>query len=823
MGGVVQRHRLSGSVLQFDERILAGGGMIVDFVDHHRSDNRRAVGGFIGLARRGHEVHVAGALDVADETDAGVARRERLVGLEVGQHARGGGSRMNVAAQLAESEGRDAAGVGRAAEIVARVEGLVAVSRNHGAGGDLKFLQVAVVVAQVPAAYVNGRGGGVVEFDPIAQRIRLVGAVGEQFVDDDGVGGVRGRLVGARRAIGRMTGEPAFALAPQIAVGGRGVADYQRIAAAVGLLVPVVLVAEIEDDFAGTIDERQLLARFRQVGGAKIGRGPFPELSGDDAVIACPVPRLERRLIRDDQHAAAGGEAGDAAAGEVERHAVGELHAAKAQCLRRADVFQLDVLKIIARITAARRVGGMIHQFGDSQVLLRQRGIARCSQRRHEVVLGIDELDRLSPLRQVALIVALYEESLTAGGPGRAMAEGVDIRRNVERSAGGDHHAVFEGEIDATLQFPAGKVESYAHRIDQGEILLVLVPRCRRNLVGTEIDRQMRGLRGGNAGVIGVAGVRAVIDIQVRAAGIEILGLDVVVIGTKIAQIADDHGIAHQFGVDRVELVLEIAVGVGRAGRFQQLVHQRPQPPQVHLFDGGDVEQRIDHPIVGTVDLAMVRIAEERMRVGIADLIICKTVVLSEGQVLVPGDHRPFVGAIGVGVIVSGVRAVVGIAIEVVVFRHVVVVQHERVGRQIIEHHRDVDVVVNKVAASRGVAEVQSVEERLEISGAGDFIAADLGEGGGGSVGHHVGVAFVDRAVLVNALAIQKPVVGLLDEIHHHVIGVVPLHPHGKDDARRIAGCALKVSKATSGRAYVSSQPAWFRLIALTGSSSSAK
>ena len=112
-----------------------------------------------------------------------------------------------------------------------------------------------------------GADGGVVEFDPIAQRTGFVGAMREEFVDDDGVGRIVGRFIGARRAVRRMAGEPAFALAPQIAVGGRGVADHQRIAAAVGLLVPVVLVAETEDRFAHGIDERELLARLGQVGG----------------------------------------------------------------------------------------------------------------------------------------------------------------------------------------------------------------------------------------------------------------------------------------------------------------------------------------------------------------------------------------------------------------------------------------------------------------------------------------------------------------------------------------------------------------------------
>ena len=117
---------------------------------------------------------------------------------------------------------------------------------------------------------------------------------------------------------------------------------------------------------------------------AEIGRVRFRELSGDDAVEARSVARLERRQVGDDQHSGSGSKAGDAAAGEVERDAVGESHAAKAQRLRGARVFQFDELEIVARIAAAGRIGRMIHHFGDSQILLRKRGIAGRGQRRDD-------------------------------------------------------------------------------------------------------------------------------------------------------------------------------------------------------------------------------------------------------------------------------------------------------------------------------------------------------------------------------------------------------------------------------------------------------
>ena len=83
--------------------------MIIDFVDHHGPHGRRRVGHFIGRARRGHEVLAAGALDIAAERNAGIARPERFGRLKVGQRAGDGGSQIDVAAQFTEGERRDAA------------------------------------------------------------------------------------------------------------------------------------------------------------------------------------------------------------------------------------------------------------------------------------------------------------------------------------------------------------------------------------------------------------------------------------------------------------------------------------------------------------------------------------------------------------------------------------------------------------------------------------------------------------------------------------------------------------------------------------------
>ena len=98
-------------------------------------------------------------------------------------------------------------------------------------------------------------------------------------------------------------------------------------------------------------------------------------------------------------------------------------------------------------------------------------------------VLRIEQLHGFAPLRQVAVVVALHEKSLVARRPGRALAEGIHVRRNVERSAGGNHDAVLESQFDAACELPAGNIDGDARGIDQREILLVLVARGRRDFV----------------------------------------------------------------------------------------------------------------------------------------------------------------------------------------------------------------------------------------------------------------------------------------------------------------------------------------------------
>ena len=114
----------------------------------------------------------------------------------------------------------------------------------------------------------------------------------QHLVDDDRAGiGDRIGFVAAGRAVRRGACPPAVGRVPE-----RGrlqrIADRQRKAVAVGLLVPVVAVGEILHDAAVGGVQLDFLARIVQVAGV---------LAGDQRRADAGIADVERRLIGDDQ------------------------------------------------------------------------------------------------------------------------------------------------------------------------------------------------------------------------------------------------------------------------------------------------------------------------------------------------------------------------------------------------------------------------------------------------------------------------------------------------------------------------------------------
>ena len=161
-------------------------------------------------------------------------------------------------------------------------------------------------------------------------------------LNDDRTGiGNRIGFVAAGRAVRRGACPPAVGRAPE-----RGrlqrIADGQRKAVAVGLLVPIVAVGEILHDAAVRGIQLDFLARIVQVAAV---------LAGDQRRADAGIADVERRLIGDDQHVLVRRQ-GDV--GEGEGDAVVEPQSRQRQRAR-ADVLDLDVLEIFrARCRCSR-------------------------------------------------------------------------------------------------------------------------------------------------------------------------------------------------------------------------------------------------------------------------------------------------------------------------------------------------------------------------------------------------------------------------------------------------------------------------------------
>ena len=91
---------------------------------------------------------------------------------------------------VAEGERSDAAWIKAGlTEVQVFVEDSATARRQDGAGWNAVFPQIQTAVAEEPSAEVDGDGGAVVQLNPVAG---FGFRIGEEFVDDDGVGqGVR--------------------------------------------------------------------------------------------------------------------------------------------------------------------------------------------------------------------------------------------------------------------------------------------------------------------------------------------------------------------------------------------------------------------------------------------------------------------------------------------------------------------------------------------------------------------------------------------------------------------------------------------------------
>ena len=190
-------------------------------------------------------------------------------------------------------------------------------------------------------------------------------------------------------------------------------------------------------------------------------------------------------------------------------------------------------------------------------------------------------------------LAADNEASLASFGTRRAGTECSLARGDVERTAGIDHRAAFEGELHAARERPAGDVSGEGVGIGELDVFVVL----RRRAGGISIEAgdgdrhagRLRGVR--NAGAVGIGDT----DIRRRCVRIEIVraprrdeevfdfahrGREVVgaeSVGAPVSGPAPLRLVEHDFRQDardvRVELLLKVSVHSSR--RLEIVVHER--------------------------------------------------------------------------------------------------------------------------------------------------------------------------------------------------------------------------------------------------------
>jgi len=243
-------------------------------------------------------------------------------------------------AVAAETERHPAAGIVRIAERLFFAQHQIPVASDNRAGGDFVPGQIVRIVADEPAAYVDGLVGRVVQLDPVR---RPAGGIRQNLVDDHRAQlGDHTRVVEAGRAPNLGAGPPGAFLAKRIRIRHGGGLDRQREALPIGDVVPAVAVLEALDDLAGGILQIDPLARVVKTAGVLSGNGKLGA-----------VGRLEGREVSDHQDMPARFQFD---AGERELDPPGELHEVQIDRFV-ANVGQLHVLGV--------RVGRVVHDLAD--------------------------------------------------------------------------------------------------------------------------------------------------------------------------------------------------------------------------------------------------------------------------------------------------------------------------------------------------------------------------------------------------------------------------------------------------------------------------
>ena len=332
------------------------------------------------------------------------------------------------------------------------------------------------------------------------------------------------------------------------------------------------------------------------------------------------------------------------------------------------------------------RLRRVVHQLRDSQIALLIAGFAGVGQGINQLVRIAKEVHRLAPTGQMAFVITLNEKPPTSGGIGGSRSKCRRVGTDVEASAGDDNGAGQEGMLDAPGEFPAGDIHRVGIGVDELNVLLVLVPGGRIVVVACEVYHGMvrlgvrneRRIRARDVVTVGMTYI--VSDKQVPSSHGKVIVLEYVdcVIEGLIPRVASlpspgpwirpfqvvTRDIRRHRPYQLVDTVLDEQYIVGCARRLEELIHDGPQPAQVHFPYRRIVKERIGQSVPVVVPLLAVSFADERVRrfdvcrfardliVGGVNIIVIRRAgpVRSPCEVVIPRHEEPFAGAVGIAV-----------------------------------------------------------------------------------------------------------------------------------------------------------------------------
>ncbi len=249
--------------------------------------------------------------------------------------------------------------------------------------------------------------------------------------------------------------------------------------------------------------------------------------------------------------------------------------------------------------------GGVVHDFGDAERILGGAGGSGIGEPSDWGMGVVEESDGFAAGGHATVVAADHQQSLSAGGPGGAMAEGIGVWGDVDGAVCRNDGSLGDVESDAPVEMPIGDIDGIAVGVQQLDVLFVLVFGDGVVVVGSEVDGGVGRLRRRDAGIVLIGGV-GLSDEEVCSADLEVLVLEVVEGLSEVGftggvvtapDLSDEIGVPEQ--LIEQDGHLGFVVTVGGIDGAEEGIHEGSQSPEVHLFDDGGVEGGVNKPVPG--------------------------------------------------------------------------------------------------------------------------------------------------------------------------------------------------------------------------------